>query len=150
FNGMIYYQSMNDDLKAYAIANAQINPTPVSRTSQVFSRERGGTPSISANGTDDGIVWTLDVRGGAAVLHAYNADDLSQELYNSGQAGSRDVLGDAVKFTVPTIADGQVFVGTQNTIEVLGLLSGGNAARRGGPARDAALLLHPIDPSGNA
>lgn len=135
FNGMIYFQSIRDDLKAYAIADGQINPTPVSRTGQVFNNERGGTPSISANGTSDGIVWVLDVRlGGPAVLHAYNADDLSQELYNSSQAGSRDVLGNAVKFTLPTIADGLVFVGTQNTIEILGLLGGGNAAPAGGKA----------------
>jgi len=127
FNGMIYFQSMNDDLKAYRIANGQINPTPVSRTNQVFNGELGGTASVSANGTSAGIVWTLDVSGYAAgspvVLHAYNANDLSQELYNSNQAGSRDVLGAAVKFTVPTIADGRVFVGTQNTVEILGLLS---------------------------
>jgi hypothetical protein len=148
YNGMIYYQSMNDYLKAYQIADGQINPTPVSRTNQIFNGERGGTPSISANGTMDGIVWTLDVRSGAVVLHAYNADDLSQELYNNTQAGSRDVMGNAVKFSVPTIADGEVFVGTQSTIEIFGLL-GGNAPR--GPAhggsRAAALLLNPVVPS---
>jgi hypothetical protein len=148
YNGMIYYQSMNDYLKAYQIADGQINPTPVSQTSQIFNGERGGTPSISANGAMDGIVWTLDVRSGAVVLHAYNADDLSQELYNSTQAGSRDVMGKAVKFSVPTIADGQVFVGTQSTIEIFGLL-GGNTPR--GPAHGgspaATLLLSPVVPS---
>jgi hypothetical protein len=153
YNGMIYFQSMNDYLKAYQISNGQLTSTPVSHTNQIFNGERGGTASISANGTVDGIVWTLDVRGGAVVLHAYNADDLSQELYNSSQAGSRDVLGNAVKFTVPTVADGQVFVGTQNTIEVLGLLSGNTAPR--GPVRGvtptaAALFLGAVVPAANA
>jgi hypothetical protein len=134
FNGMIYVQGQDDDLKAYQIINGQINPIPVFETNQAFvsDREWGGTASISANGTQDGIVWTLDVSGALSgaptVLHAYNADDLSQELYNSEQAGAQDVLGNAVKFTVPTIADGLVFVGTQNTLEILGLLSGGGAA----------------------
>jgi len=133
FNGMIYVQGQDDDLKAFQIINGQINPTPVSETNQVFAGQWGGTVTISANGTQDGIVWILDVRGalsgGPAVLHAFNAADLSQELYNSDQAGSRDVLGNAVKFTVPTIADGQVFIGTQNTLEILGLLGGGAAGR---------------------
>jgi hypothetical protein len=146
FNGMIYIQGIEDDLQAYRIADGRIAPTPVFRTGQVFMDELGGTASISANGTTDGIVWTLDVRGvytgSPAVLYAYNADGLSQELYDSTQAGSRDVLGNAVKFTVPTIADGEVFVGTQNTLEVLGLLSGGMAARpHPGPSNLAAVLL---------
>jgi hypothetical protein len=150
YNGMIYIQGMNDYLKAYQIADGQINPTPVSQTGQIFNGERGGTLSISANGAMDGIVWTLDVRNGAVVLHAYNADDLSQELYNSTQAGSRDLMGNAVKFSVPTIADGEVFVGTQSTIEIFGLL-GVNAAPRGpahgGSGTAAALFLGPVVPS---
>jgi hypothetical protein len=133
FNSMIYIQGVDDNLQAYQIAGARITPTPVSRTNQIFMGELGGTASISANGTNDGIVWTLDVRGvytgNPAVLYAYNANDLSQELYDSSQAGLRDALGAAVKFTVPTIADGQVFVGTQNTLEILGLLNGGMAPR---------------------
>jgi hypothetical protein len=145
FNGMIYVQSRNDDLKAFPIAQAQINPTPASETNQIFLGEEGGTPSISANGTSDGIVWVLDtsgaVPGNSAVLHAYNADDLSQELYNTEQAGSRDVLGNAVKFTVPTIADGEVFVGTQNTLEVLGLLNGGGGSPGGRPRSGRLVTL---------
>ena len=152
FNGMFYVQSRNDDLKAFQIADAQINPTPVSETNQIFLGEEGGTPSISANGTDGGIVWVLDtsgamaggVAGGPAVLHAYNAENLSQELYNSTQAGSRDVLGPAIKFTVPTIADGEVFVGTQDTLEVLGLLSGGGASP-GARARSGRGLILATD-----
>jgi hypothetical protein len=152
YNGNIYIQGMNDDLKAYQIVDGQINPIPVSETNQVFAGEWGGTASISADGSEDGIVWTLDVSGaltgGPAVLHAYNANDLAQELYNSDQAGFRDVLGNAVKFTVPTIADGQVFVGTQDTLEVLALLGGG--AARSAPVRpdDAALFLTPTGATG--
>jgi hypothetical protein len=167
FNGMIYIRGQEDDLQAYQIAGARITLTPVSRTSQVFMDQWGGTVSISANGTSDGIVWTLDVRGAytgsPAVLYAYNADDLSQELYDSDQAGSRDLLGSAVKFTVPTIADGEVFVGTQNTLEIFGLLNGGLASRpHRGPSnltwvlagnspvteQEAGPVLRPLAPSG--
>jgi hypothetical protein len=145
FDGRIYIQGIEDDLQAYQIGGARITPTPVSRTNQVFMDGLGGTASISADGTTDGIVWTLDVRGvytgSPVVLYAYNADDLSQELYDSNQAGSRDVLGYAVKFTVPTIADGQVFIGTQNSLEILGLLSGGMAPLpRPGPSHLAWVL----------
>jgi hypothetical protein len=55
-------------------------------------------------------------------VHAYNAVNLSQELYNSNQAGSRDQLGLGVKFAVPTVADGHVFIGTATEVDVYGLL----------------------------
>jgi hypothetical protein len=122
-SGLIYYQGSSDVLKAYTISNGVLSgPTTRSSTSFAFP---GGQPVISANGTANGIAWVLQVdafgRSGPAVLHAYNATNLGQELYNSSQMGSRDQLGGAVKFTAPVIADGKVFAGTQNSLTVFGL-----------------------------
>jgi hypothetical protein len=80
------------------------------------------------NGSSDGIVWAIDASdfgtiGGHAVLRAYDATNVSHELYNSADAGTRDRLGQAVKFTVPTVINGKVYVGTGTELDVLGLLS---------------------------
>ena len=92
----------------------------------------GATPSISANGTSNGIVWALDNSGfgvTGAVLHAYDPANLAVEFFNSTQAANnRDAAAIAVKFTTPTIANGQVYLGGRNAITVFGLLSKGAPA----------------------
>ena len=80
--------------------------------------------SISANGASNGILWTLQT-GGAGVpgiLHAYDATDLSKELYNSNQAGTRDALDEWDKFSVPVVANGEVFVTSNSQLTIYGLL----------------------------
>jgi hypothetical protein len=89
----------------------------------------GATPSISANGTTNGILWAIDSSQygdpgpgpGPAVLHAINPSNVAHEYYNSTQAGSRDKAGNAVKFAVPTIANGKVYIGTQTEVDAYGL-----------------------------
>jgi uncharacterized protein (TIGR03437 family) len=76
-------------------------------------------PTISAAGAGNGIVWVLDPGG---VLRAYDAANLTSELYNSAQNAGRDKLGAAVKFTAPLAANGKVYAGTQNSLAVYGLL----------------------------
>ncbi|MHB8519235.1 MAG: immunoglobulin domain-containing protein [Limisphaerales bacterium] len=126
FNGSVYYLGFNDVLKAFRIANGQLSPAPISQSTVSFGYP-GATPSISADGTNNAIVWALQAdafdNGGPAVLHAYNATNLAQELYDSTQAGSLDVLGLAQKFSVPTIVNGKVYVGTGFGLSVFGLLS---------------------------
>jgi hypothetical protein len=121
FNGHIYYAGAGDVLKAFSISNGALSPSPVFQTQTGFSYP-GATPSISANGAANGIAWAIQGFSSTAVLHAFNAANL-QELYNSTQAANgRDYAGSYVKFTVPTIANGKVYVGTQTGLAVYGLL----------------------------
>jgi len=126
WQGKIYYASQRDNLKMFALNNGLISVPPVSASPETFGYA-GASPSVSANGSSNGIVWVIDTSGlgteGPAVLRAYDATDVSHELYNSAQAGMRDTLGPAVKFTVPTIIDGKVYVGTATELDVFGLLS---------------------------
>lgn len=88
----------------------------------------GATPTISANADRDGIVWTVGTRSwevipeSLAVLHAYDAADVSRELYSSEQNSDRDRAGISVRFTIPSVANGRVYVGTRSEVDVYGLL----------------------------
>jgi hypothetical protein len=123
FNGQVYLAGVGDTLKAFTLAGGLLSTTPSSQSSVAFGYP-GATPSISANGTADGIVWVVQ-RGATAILRAYSAADLTTELYDSTQAGTRDQFGEAVKFAVPTVVNGKVFVGTQSGLAVFGLLPPG-------------------------
>jgi hypothetical protein len=120
----LYLCGDNDPLQAYAFsAFANGGATTFTPTSESFPFP-GTTPVISANGTNGGIVWALDNSAFAAsrpaVLHAYDATNLGTELYSSATVRS-DAAGGAVKFTVPTVFNGKVYVGTQTEISVYGL-----------------------------
>ena len=125
FNGFVYYQGVSQVLKAFSLTNGTLSSSPVSQSSTPFAFP-GATPSISANGTSNGIVWTIQVdgyvNGTPAVLHAYDALNLSTELYNSNKIAG-DKLASGVKFNPPTIANGKVYVGTQTQLSVFGLAS---------------------------
>ncbi len=129
WNGLIFYHDENDVLQSFSWSNGLLSTSPVSQGSFVLGAH-GATASVSANGTSNGIVWEIDnsaystTNNGACVLRAYNATNLSQELYDSSQAGSRDTAGLAVKFTVPTVIAGQVYVGTSNELDIYGELAG--------------------------
>ena len=121
FNGTVYYGDIGGTLKAFAVTNARLSSQPTSETTTEFGYP-GASAAISANGTASGIVWVVE-NSNPAVLHAYDATDLSTELYNSTQAGNgRDDFGAGNKFITPTVADGMVFVGTTNGVAVFGLL----------------------------
>jgi hypothetical protein len=123
FNGALYYSSDGDTLKAFPLTNAQLATTPSSQSAVTFSHP-GPTPSISANGTQNGIVWALESGlSNPGVLHAYDPANLAHEFYNSNQAANgRDSFGNGNKFITPVIVNGKVYVGTQNGVAVFGLL----------------------------
>jgi len=120
FNNTVYFGAWGDKIKAFSISAARLSTAPVNQTSNSFGTP-GATPSISANGASNGIVWAAE-NGNIAVLHAYDATNLAKELYNSSQAGSRDQFGPGNKFITPMIANGKVYVGTSTGVAVFGLL----------------------------
>ncbi|HEV7611819.1 MAG TPA: hypothetical protein VGO37_08100 [Steroidobacteraceae bacterium] len=121
YNGAVYYGDVGNTLKAFTISGAKLVAAPQSQSATQFGFP-GTAPSVSANGTSNGIVWAHE-NSNPAVLHAYDAADLAHELYNSNQAaGNRDHFGPGNKFITPTIAGGKVFVGTTGSIAVFGLL----------------------------
>lgn len=121
FNNTVYFGAVGDHLKAFPITNAKLTTSPSSQSSKTFVYP-GATPTVSSSGTTNGIVWVAE-NSNSAILHAYDANDLSRELYNSTQAaGARDNFGGGNKFIVPTVANGKVYVGTTNGVGVFGLL----------------------------
>ena len=121
FNNTVYYGAVSDTIKAFPITNAKLAATPSFHSANTFQYP-GTTPAVSANGTTNGIVWAVE-NSSPAVLHAYDATNLS-ELYNSNQAAAgRDHFGNGNKFITPLIVNGKVFVGTPNGVAVFGLLN---------------------------
>ena len=116
----IYFGAVGQPIRAFELRGARLVPRPVSVTPNRFPYP-GATPSISSDGLHGGIVWAV-ANTDPAVLYAYRARNLSQELYNSNQAGPRDQFGPGNKFITPTIAQGRVFVGTRDGVAVFGLL----------------------------
>jgi hypothetical protein len=129
WNGFVYYHPNADVLHAFSWSNGLLSQQPVSSGTIVYQMH-GATASLSANNASNGIIWDIDnsnyngtgTGSGPCVLHAYDATNVASELYNSSQAGSRDTAGAALKFTVPTITGGKVYVPTANELDVYGLL----------------------------
>ncbi len=126
WNNLVFVGAANTKVKAFALSNGLLSTTPSSVTPTAFGFP-GAEFSISANGTSNAILWALDsaafATGGPAILHAYNAAKLATELWNSNQAAARDTPGPGLKFTVPTVANGKVYVGTANALSAYGSLT---------------------------
>jgi hypothetical protein len=118
----LYVAGAGASLTAFSFnpAIGQFNASPSSQSATAYGFP-GATPSVSSNGSANGIVWAIDsgkyctpqsTGCGPAVLHAYDATSLATELWNSSQ-GTGNSAGNAVKFTVPTVANGKVYIGTR-------------------------------------
>jgi hypothetical protein len=122
FNGSVYFGPQGNNLMQFGFSKARLSTSPHS-TSTVSFTYPGTTPSISADGSSNGIVWAIEHTDPVDVLHAYRAGNLATELYNSNQAkNQRDHFGSASHFGTPMIVNGKVYVGTANGVAVFGLL----------------------------
>jgi hypothetical protein len=128
WNNFIYVAAGNGRLKAFPMVGGAVNSTPLALQSPEILGPQGATPVVSSNGANNAIIWLIDASGALAapntpaILRAFDAGNLSNEIYNSAMVPSRDTAGLAVKFTVPTVANGKVYVGTQSELDVYGLL----------------------------
>ena len=126
WNENVYMWAENDSLKMFPLTNGALSnrATAESSTTSLFP---GASPVVSSNGTQNGIVWALETdrykSNGSSILFAFNATNVSQELYSSNQNASRDDAGPAVKFAVPVITNGKVYVGAGGQVDVYGLLN---------------------------
>jgi hypothetical protein len=134
WNNCVYVAPGNGNLLSFSMPGGFPASCPsISKSSDTLGPD-GATPVMSWNAssgmTNTGILWMIDSSGAeatpnsAAILRAYDPNNLSNEIYNSDTVlGSRnDNAGHAVKFTVPTVANGKVYVGTQTELDVYGLL----------------------------
>jgi len=121
FDGRVYIGPSGMPLQAFTVTQAKLSGSPTSQTAFVFG-SNGTVPSASANGTSNGIVWTLNRE--SRTFFAYDASDLTKILYTSGQAaGGRDDFSNVGgHFITPMVANGRVYFGTATTVAVYGLL----------------------------
>jgi len=116
----IYVGPVDGTLQAFPLSRGRLSPTASSQTPSFFGYP-GALPVISSNGDSDGIVWALENYSG--VLHAFDATNLSTELYNAKQApNGRDAAEHGVQFYVPMVAKGKVYFGTRGHLYAYGLL----------------------------
>jgi Chitobiase/beta-hexosaminidase C-terminal domain/Fibronectin type III domain len=119
----LYFGGVSDTVKMFDLVNGLIATTPVSHSAASYGFP-GASPVVSSSGSANAIVWAYERGATLATLHAYDAQNLANELYNSGQAANnRDLAGAPVKFCVPTVTNGRVYIGLQGKVAVYGLLS---------------------------
>ena len=124
WNGVVYFYPDGAPIQAFQVTNGSAPLVPMAQSSKKYVGAHA--PSVSANGNTSGILWLLSGNN----LVAMDAVSLAQ-LYTSGQAGTRDKLPKVGHFATQTIANGKVYVATQNSLEVFGLfhimsVAGGN------------------------
>jgi hypothetical protein len=122
WNGYVYAGASNQVLKQYQFQNGLLNPTPIDVSPSAYGF-RGANTVVSANGTQNGIVWAYEKSvTGQGILHAYDATSVSKELWNSNMNGDRDGMLTGIGFATPVVYDGRVLTTSDNSLEIFGLL----------------------------
>jgi hypothetical protein len=130
WNGHVFVYFSDDVLRSYSLQDGRLSG-PEKGTVKFI--DPGATPTISADGNKNGIVWVIESKGWRsedrpAVLHAFDAANVSHHLYSSSEAGGRDTAGACLRFSIPTVMNGRVYVGAKKEVDVYGLLP--QAAKR--------------------
>ena len=124
WNGHVFFASSDDYLRDYAIENGQL--TLKTRSSIKFENP-GATPSVSADGNKNAIVWAIATKtwNGVerpVVLYAFDGDNIEQPIYTSERNSKRDRAAMATRFVIPLVVNGRVYFGARGEVEVYGLL----------------------------
>ena len=128
WNGRLYVAASDDFLSEFVPDRGHFPDIAQFKSEHKFANP-GATPAVSANGNQNGIVWVIETKvwndfgDRTAILHAFDANDVTHEIYNSEENSSRDRAGSAMRFTVPTIANGHVYVPAKGEIDVYGLIT---------------------------
>ncbi len=149
WNGNVYLSGQQDYIKGFSLDGGAMSNQPTQQTSVLFN-DRGPSISISSNGTKNGILWAM--LHGTPVLYAFDATNLSNELYDSTQAlHLRDRILATSRFVTPTIVKGKVYVGGLHELDAFGLLpslaisSGNNQSATVGTMLSAPLKMQAKD-----
>jgi hypothetical protein len=126
WNHYLFISCSEDALKAFKLDNGRLSPQPIMQSNKEFGNP-GATLTVSANGAKNGVVWLVETKvwnasDQYAVLHAYDAANLTHELYSSSQNIARDGPGLAVRFVIPMVMNGRVYIGAKRELDVYGLL----------------------------
>ncbi len=125
WNNNVYLGAVSDTLKAFSLSDGLLSSQPISQSSASFTFP-GASTSVSANGSQSGIIWAIQSdqyrNNGHDILYAFDATNLATELYSTLQDPTRDDPGEAVKFQIPVVANGKVYVGALQQISVYGVL----------------------------
>jgi hypothetical protein len=127
WNNNVFTLWSNDLVKQFTLVNGVLSTSPIARGGHMFT-DPGATPTVSANGATEGIVWVIETKtwndsDRPAVLHAYDATNVGRELFTSESNPARDRAGSAVRFAIPTVVAGRVYVGAKGEVDVYGLPS---------------------------
>jgi len=121
WNGNLYLAPANGTVRQYKFQNGVLNTTPFAQSATI-TWLRGGNPVVSSNGNQNGILWTYIKNADVAELRAYDANDISRELWNTRMNPSRDGMGVGVGFGTPVVANGKVITTFENWVVIYGLL----------------------------
>jgi len=147
WNNNVYFGGVRDSLKAFSLTNGLLSSSPTSRSPAIFNYP-GTTPVISANGNTNAIVWALQTstsqNDGYAVLYAYNATNLNNEIYSTLLHRERDNPGVAVRYALPTVVNGKVYVGAVQQVSAYGLFSPQATAPIASPAGGTYTLTQTV------